>query len=307
MAACAHDRRPSGTIIRVSKSSGSTARRVTLPQPTDRLPLGRSGLTVSPFCLGQVRDPATVLAAFDAGINFFFVTADMHWPLYEPLRRGLVQLLRRGRDIRDRIVIAAVAYATQPEFCWLPFFEVVAAIPGVKRLDVTVAGGAYGYELHRRLPLYRAHVRSKHVSARATGVSFHDRKAARHAVKTSAIDIAFVRYNAGHPGARTEVYPHLSLRHRTLLFGFTSTDGFVAPRRVRQLGLTDDFWRPAITDHYRFALTPPQVNGVLCSPETPRHVAALWRAVEQGPLDADEERYLVHLASLDRGRAVLTP
>ncbi len=31
----------------------------------------------------------------------------------------------------------------------------------------------------------------------------------------------------------------------------------------------------------------------------------LCRAVEQGPLDAEEEQYLVDLASLDAGRAVL--
>jgi len=289
----------------VPKAPDRRSRRASLPRPTDRLPLGRSGLTVSPFCLGQVRDPATVFAAFDAGINFFFVTADMHWPLYEPLRRGLIQLLRRGRGIRDRIVIAAVAYATQPEFCWFPFSEVVAAIPGVKRLDVTVAGGAYGYELHRRLPLYRAHVRSKHVGARATGVSFHDRLAARRAVQTSSVDIAFVRYNASHPGARREIYPHLTVRHRTLLYGFTNTFGFVPPRRIRALGLSSDFWQPAITDHYRFALTPPQVNGVLCSPDTPRQLDGLCRAVEQGPLDEEEEQYLVDLAMLHEGRAVL--
>jgi hypothetical protein len=289
------------------KAPDRRSRRASLPRPTDRLPLGRSGLTVSPFCLGQVRDPATVFAAFDAGINFFFVTADMHWPLYEELRRGLAQLVARRRGIRDEIVVAAVTYATQPEFCWFPFSEVVAAIPGVKRLDVTVAGGAYGYELHRRLPQYRAHVRSKHVGARALGVSFHDRKAARDVLKASTVDIAFVRYNAGHPGAQKDVFPHLPLRPRTLVYGFLSTDGFVAPRRMRQLGLTEDFWRPAITDCYRFALTPPQVNGVLCSLSTPREVDALCRALERGPLDAEEERYLVDLASLDQGRAVLTP
>jgi hypothetical protein len=175
----------------------------------------------------------------------------------------------------------------------------------VRHVDVTVAGGAYGYELPRRLPQYRAHVRSKHVGARATGVSFHDRIAARRAVQTSSVDIAFVRYNARHPGARREIYPHLTVRHRTLLYGFTNTVGFVPPRRIRALGLSSDFWQPAVTDHYRFALTPPQVNGLLCSPETPRQVDALCRAVERGPLDEEEEQYLVDLAALHEGRAVL--
>src|SRR5436190_890300 len=65
-----------------------TDRRAALPRMTDRLDLGSKGLRVSPFCLGRVKSPDTVLAAFDAGINFFFVTADMHWPGYENLREG---------------------------------------------------------------------------------------------------------------------------------------------------------------------------------------------------------------------------
>ena len=63
--------------------------RTQLPRFSDRLALGKRGLAVSPFCLGLVEDPATISAAFDAGINFFFLTADMHWPLYEASRRGL--------------------------------------------------------------------------------------------------------------------------------------------------------------------------------------------------------------------------
>src|SRR5215469_14434904 len=63
--------------------------RQMLPRLTDRLVLGDEGLSVSPFCLGMVRSPDAVSAAFDAGINFFFLSADMHWPLYEPLRLGL--------------------------------------------------------------------------------------------------------------------------------------------------------------------------------------------------------------------------
>ncbi len=42
----------------------------------DRLALGERGVRVSPFCLGLVRSPEKVGAAFDAGLNFFFVTAD---------------------------------------------------------------------------------------------------------------------------------------------------------------------------------------------------------------------------------------
>src|SRR3954463_12328826 len=128
----------------------TTARgRTALPRMTDRLPLGPDGLRVSPFCLGLAGEAATVPAAFDAGVNFFFVSADMHWPLYENTRRGLADLLARGGGVRDEVVVAGVCYPTQPEFCTAPFEELVAAVPGLKTLDVLLAGGVYGWELDR--------------------------------------------------------------------------------------------------------------------------------------------------------------
>src|SRR3954451_19121946 len=117
--------------------------RRSLPRLQDRLALGDHGLLVSPFCLGMVGSPETVCAAFDAGINFFFVTADMHWPLYDQARRGLTDLLARGHGIRDQVVVAGVCYPTQPDFCSMPFAELVAAVPGLQTLDVLLAGGAY--------------------------------------------------------------------------------------------------------------------------------------------------------------------
>src|SRR5262245_40768463 len=123
--------------------------RERLPRLNDRLPLGSEGLRVSPFCLGIVGEAAVVSAAFEAGLNFFFVTTDMHWPYYEQTRRGLADLLARGRAIRDQIVVAGVCYPTQSEFCTAPFEELVAAVPGLETLDVLLAGGAYGWEFNR--------------------------------------------------------------------------------------------------------------------------------------------------------------
>ncbi len=68
----------------------------TLPRLNDRYPLGKSGLRVSPVCIGITGTPEIIPTAFDAGINFFFLTADLHWPLYEGLQRGLESLLSRG-------------------------------------------------------------------------------------------------------------------------------------------------------------------------------------------------------------------
>src|SRR5262245_29258591 len=152
--------------------------RTTLPKFTDRLALGDQGLRVSPFCLGMVRSADAIGAAFDVGINFFFLSADMHWPLYEPSRRGLEQLLARGRGIRERIAVAVTSYATQPEFCYEPFREVLQAVPGLAWVDVPIAGGAYANEFLTRLGVYQEHRRTAYLGTRAIGASFHDRQAA---------------------------------------------------------------------------------------------------------------------------------
>ena len=110
---------------------------------------------------GLTRDARTVPAAFDAGINFFLLTADMHWPVYEPTRRGLADLLRRGGGIRDDIVVAAVSYVAQPEFCHLPFREVLDAIPALGRLDVTLAGAVGAHDFRRAREVLQARERAR--------------------------------------------------------------------------------------------------------------------------------------------------
>ncbi len=54
-----------------------------------RRPIGELPLAVGPVCLGAVGSANVIRAAYDAGINFFSIAVDMHWPLYEPVRRGL--------------------------------------------------------------------------------------------------------------------------------------------------------------------------------------------------------------------------
>jgi len=285
--------------------------RAELPKLTDRLPLGGSGLEVSPCCLGLTGDPATVPAAFEAGINFFFLTADMHWPIYEPTRRGLKLLLEGRPGVRDAIVVGVVSYVTQPTFLWAPYEEVLLDLPQLERIDLMIAGGAYGHEIDRRLPTYERHRRVRHAGARAIGVSFHDREAARRIVAGGALDIGYVRYNPVHPGARADLFPHVSTRaggRRTLLFNFKSTRGHVASEeQYAAFGIDADFWRPHQTDYYRFALGEPALDGILCALPGPDAVRDLADALDQGPLDDEDRQYLLDLGELVRGTAKLAP
>jgi hypothetical protein len=199
------------------------------------------------------------------------------------------------------------SYVAQLEFLWLPFDEVVSEVAGLGHVDVTVAGGCYAPDFATRLPVFERHRATRYLGTRAIGASFHDRKAARAAVDAGAIDIAFVRYNPGHPGARSEVFAHVAPRdagRRTLLFNFKSTDGHIAKDEdYAALGIGADFWRPHVTDYYRFALTEPALDGVLCGLPRAAAVRELADAMAKGPLDEDDRQYLLDLGELQSGRA----
>lgn len=273
--------------------------RASLPRLTDRIPFG-DGLEVSPVCLGQVLRPDVVSAAYEAGINFFFLTADMHWPMYEPLRKGLRALLKK-KGVRDRVVVCVTAYVTQPDFCEMPFEETLEALPELGHLDVLAMGGVYPGDFSGRLPVYRRHRATRFLDCQAVAASFHDRQTARLAVEHALVDLAFVRFNAGHPGAAKDLFPFLPPKRTTRLFGFKSMDGYVDPARLDALGLDPKSWRPSPVDHYRLALSQAGLDGVLASFSHPREVGQLADALAEGPLDEASQAYLVTLAQADQG------
>jgi hypothetical protein len=269
-----------------------------LPRADDRLPLGGSGLRVSPICLGITPSPDTVLAAYDAGINFFFLTADLHWPLYEGLRRGLEQLLARGPAVRDDIVVGVVSYLDQPLFRYLQFHEVIDAVPGLKRVDVLIAGAVPdGNNFAARFDAVRTARAAGHAGSRAIGASFHDRPTALLSLNANCLDINFIRYNPGHSGARQDIFPYLRPDKSSLLFNFKSALSRVGPEQMSRLGFDGNYWRPRVTDYYRFVLTNPNFNGILCSLASPREVDELVAALAERPLTPQEEAYMIWLSS----------
>src|SRR5579862_8214396 len=150
-------------------------RRIQLPRPRERRRLGNSALLVSPICIGMSGSPETVEAAYEAGVNFFFLSSDLHWPLYEATRRGLANLLASGRAKRDDIVVAACSYLDQPLFSALQFHEIIDSIPGLKRVDVVIAGGgAHPPSYYTRLPSLQAGKTFAYRGISAMGASFHD-------------------------------------------------------------------------------------------------------------------------------------
>ena len=134
------------------------------------------------------------------------------------------------------------------------------------------------------------------------GVSFHDRAAALLALNHGMVDVGFVRFNADHVGARHDLFPKLTAA-APLVFNFKTTSGLV-PKSVCARLVEEDSWIPTVTDHYRYALSHAEVDGILCALTQPAHVKALHDALAEGPLAEEEAAYVEELS---RRRARLPP
>jgi aryl-alcohol dehydrogenase-like predicted oxidoreductase len=129
---------------------------------------------------------------------------------------------------------------------------------------------------------------------RALGVSIHDRPRAGRLAEDSPLDLLMIRYNAAHPGAETDVFPHLAKR-RPAVVAYTATSWTRLLRAPRG-------WKgpPATAgDCYRFCLTSPDVDVVLSASGTADRLRENLRALERGPLSAEEMARMREL-----GRAV---
>jgi aryl-alcohol dehydrogenase-like predicted oxidoreductase len=118
---------------------------------------------------------------------------------------------------------------------------------------------------------------------RALGVSLHDRPRAGRLAEESNLDLLMIRYNAAHPGAEVEIFPHLA-RRRPAVVAYTAT-------AWRKLLRAPGRWKgkvPTAGDCYRFCLASPHVDVVLSGPRNVAELRENIAAVDRGPLSPAE-------------------
>jgi len=123
--------------------------------------------------------------------------------------------------------------------------------------------------------------------ARALGVSIHDRPRAGRLAADSILDLLMIRYNAVHPGAEREIFPHLAKR-RPAVVAYTAT-------AWRKLLRPPRGWKgrvPSAAECYRFCLSSPHVDVVLSAPRTVDEMRENLAAVDAGPLSGEEMAFL---------------
>jgi aryl-alcohol dehydrogenase-like predicted oxidoreductase len=229
-------------------------------------------------------DEAGIREALDAGVNYlFFTRGKMVRPVREAVRRD-----------RDRLVIASGPVLGYLAGSIRRATEKVLRTLGTDYLDVLQI-----FWLGRMSALTEGNLAEmvrlrEEGKVRALGVSIHDRPRAGRLAEDSPLDLLMIRYNAAHPGAEEDVFPHLA-RRRPAVVAYTATCW-------RKLLRPPKGWEgPAATagDCYRFCLTSPHVDVVLTAPASAAELRENLQALERGPLSPEEE---VRMRAL--GRAV---
>lgn len=118
---------------------------------------------------------------------------------------------------------------------------------------------------------------------RAIGASIHDRVRAGAIAREGPLDLLMIRYNAAHPGAERDIFPHLGVRNPALV-AYTATNWGRLLRPHRAL----PGFVPSAADCYRFCLTNPHVDVTLMAPKTIAELDENLAGLERGPLASDE-------------------
>jgi aryl-alcohol dehydrogenase-like predicted oxidoreductase len=223
-------------------------------------------------------EEAGIRSAFERGINYVYLTP--RGKMAKPLRDAI------ARD-RDKIVVAAGPSVGYFGGSVRRSAERLLKKLGTDYIDVFQlmwlgVGSAWTAATEREL----VHLKESG-KARALAISIHDRERAGRMAKDSPLDLLMIRYNAAHPGAERDIFPHLEHRKPNIV-AYTATSW-------RKLLKRPKGWDGNIMsagDCYRFNLSNPNVDVCLTGPASTEQLDANLAAIEAGPLSAEEDTWM---------------
>ena len=140
---------------------------------------------------------------------------------------------------------------------------------------------------------------------RYLAVSTHTRTLVPGIAAGREFDIVHFRYNAAHPGAETDIFPHLPEAGRPGLVSFTATSwGQLLGKATLQgiagsRSLPKGERIPTAADCYRYVLTRPEVDVCMTGPKDAAQMEHALEALRLGPMTEDELAWMRRV-----GRAV---
>jgi aryl-alcohol dehydrogenase-like predicted oxidoreductase len=143
---------------------------------------------------------------------------------------------------------------------------------------------------------------------RSIGASIHDRKRAGRLALDSEIDLLMIRYNAKHPGAEQDIFPHLSKRNPAVVsYTALAWGQLIRPLKINAMPAwpgKESVNGPPLSPElcYRFVLTNPNVHVVLTGPQNREQLSKNMDAIRQGPLEPDEMNWIRQYGQLVKSK-----
>jgi aryl-alcohol dehydrogenase-like predicted oxidoreductase len=218
--------------------------------------------------------------ALDSGVNYFFLYG-FDFQMIRVLREAL-----RGR--REQYVVATGAY----NYIWgrQNLRKTLEKRLRQLRTDYIDLFHFLGIMKGREFP---PQVEEELRALRETGlvrgvaVSCHDRRFAGQLAARGAVDALMIRYNAAHPGAERDIFPHLATR-KPHVVAYTATSWRKLLKRPRGW---DGNLMTAV-DCYRFCLSSQHVDITLTGPANETQLDDNLKAIAKGPLAPDEMTWM---------------
>ncbi|MCP3927400.1 MAG: aldo/keto reductase [Desulfobacterales bacterium] len=246
----------------------------------EQIQLGRTDLKVSRLGLasGYGIEQASIEKAFhEYKVNYFFWST----PRSKKMKAALKHLAVKHRD---EMVITAQSYDHSGLLTKHALEKALRTINS-DYIDVFILGWFQKYPpgriIDQALKL-RDEGKIKYIA-----ISGHNRKLFGELVKKedSEIDVIMARYNASHPGAEQDIFPHIKNDNKPGLVAYTATCwGKLMNKRKMPKGVEP----LTASDCYRFALSSNHFDVCITGPKNEKQMLEGFEALDKGKL-SDEE------------------
>ena len=265
-----------------------------------RTQLGRTGVEVGRLGVSASYGvpAAAVEQAFEQGVNYLF------WGSRRTDSFGAA--LRSLRGQRQRFVLVIESYTRMASLLSWSLERALRQV-GFEYADVLLLG-----LWNKRVPIriLEAALRLKERGlARFLAVSTHHRPLAPQLAADRDLDVVHFRYNAAHPGAELDIFPHLPPDYRPGMVSFTATSWGQLIGKTSLQGVLSGGRRlpkservPTAADCYRFVLSRPEVDVCLTGPANAAQMTEALEALRRGPMSPDELEWMRRVGRAVTGR-----
>ncbi len=258
--------------------------------------LGQTGLRASRLGIGSsfTGDERFIEEAVEQGVNYLY-WGSIRRPAFG---RAIRNVARRERS---RLIVTIQSY-TRVAALMAPSVEIALRRSGLAYFDFLLLG------MWNRPPGRALIAAAQRLKARGLVrhlmMSTHNRPSLQDHFRAfsrgeSPFDAFMLRYNAVHRGAEQDVFPHLPASRRPGILTYTATRwGHLCDPAKMPAGEAP----PPARDFYRFALSHPDVDMVLCGPKNREQMQEALRALDAGPLAPEELARLQRIGDHIYGR-----